>query len=136
MPPRTQVITYGVDGGFVNARDESSLADGELSRCDDAYYKPNDPGIWKAKGRSAFNSTSEDAGIKGTRFLEFDGATKDTLVCHVGTKYRIAEAAESGNFSDLVTGLTGGNTLDSVHYNNEHILLNGVDRNYVVNARS
>ena len=130
MPEPIMIIP--VSGGLVTSKDESLLVDGELSRADDAYYKPNNPSIWKVPGRSPFNATLEGAGIKGTRYLEFDGDSKDVLVSHVGTTYRLAEVGETGSFADLKTGLTGGATLDSVHYNNDHFLLNGVDRNHSV----
>ena len=131
---KTSIRVIPVSNGLVTSRDESSLREGELSRADDAHYKTNDPAIWKVPGRSAFNSTDESAGISGTRYLEFDGAIKDVLVSQVGTAYRIAEIGETGAFSDLETGLTGGDRMDSVHYNNVHYLLNGVDRNHSVST--
>jgi len=72
--------------------------------------------------------------VKGLRYLEFDGGT-DLLYAHVGTTYRKSTAsAGSLSFSDSVTGLTGGVTIDSVHYNNVHYILNGVDRNRAVSS--
>lgn len=117
-----------VGNGLVTSRDPSLLADGELTRADDAYYKPNNPGLWKVRGRTAFNS-AEASAIRGLRFLEYDGTASDMLVAAVGTKYREAVVGVTGGFADAVTGLTGSDTLDSVHYNGVHYLLNGVDRN-------
>ena len=125
------VTVIPVSGGLVTAKDPALLDAGELTRADDAEYHPNDPALWKIRGRAAFNSTAEASSIKGLRYLEFDGGT-DLLVAHVGTAYRQATAATSGTFSDLVTGLTGGDTLDSIHYANEHFLFNGVDRTRVI----
>ena len=62
MPDPIKIIS--LSGGLVNSRDESSLAEGELSIADDSFYKPNDPAIWKVPGRSEFNTTEEGAGIK------------------------------------------------------------------------
>lgn len=122
--------TVSIDGGLSTAQDASTSADGSLARANDCYYKPGNPGVWKAQGRSTFNSVAEASDIKGIRALTYDAAT-DVIVVHVGTTYREATLATTGTFGVGVTGLTGGLTLDSIHYNNEHILLNGVDRGRV-----
>ena len=127
MPP------ISVGNGLVTSQDISTIPDGSLSRANDSYYKPNNQALWKAQGRSAFNATAESGSILGVRALTYDGAT-DLLVVHVGTTYRKATLAATGTFADLVTGLTGGIMMDSVHYNNVHILLNGVDRGRVVDS--
>lgn len=127
MPP-----TF-IDQGLVTARDPSLLKPGELSKAEDAYYKPGDPGLWVVKGRSLYNATPEAGSIVGMRHLGFDGAT-DQLVVHHGTVYRTGDASATGTFGDLVTGLTGGSSLESVHDANRHILANGVDRQYVVDS--
>lgn len=121
------------DNGLVSSQDASTAPAGSLVRADDCYYKPNNPALWKALGRSAFNSSALSGSIKGARVLIYDGAA-DVIVVHVGTSYWEATLAATGTFSEVVTGLTGGLTLDSVHYNNEHVLLNGVDRGRVRNS--
>lgn len=118
--------------GLVSSRDPSLLSPGELSVTDDAMYLPNNPALHKAQGRSKFNTASEGA-IPGGRYLEFDGAA-DKIVIMAGNNYRISNANLTGSFSDLQTGLTSAATLDSVHYNNSHFLLNGEDRNYEVTS--
>lgn len=122
-------------GGLVTSRDPAGLdfEIGELTRADDAYYKVGDPGIWSVPGRNAFNSTPESGPIVGARYLEFDGAA-DRIVTHVGTTYRFATAGTTGTFANLATSITPGLTLDSVHYNNVHYLLNGAHRNIAVNS--
>jgi hypothetical protein len=120
-----------VDQGLVTARDQSLLKPGELSRADDSYYKPGDPGIWVVPGRTLYNSTPEAGTIVGVRFLGFD-TVADIIVVAVGTAYRRGPATATGAFVDLVTGLTGGPSLDSIYYNGAHTLLNGVDRGQVV----
>jgi hypothetical protein len=127
------VVPIGVGGGRVTSRDAAALEPGELSRADDATYRPGDQALWKVGGRTAFNSTPEAGPIAGARYLEFEAAT-DLIVTHVGTAYRKATAALTGTFADLLTGLVGGSTLDSVHYNNAHFLLNGADRNREVKS--
>ena len=122
--------SISVGGGLVTSQDGSTAPDGILIRADDCRYRPNNPALWEAQGRSEFNSAAEAATIKGVRALVYDGAT-DVIVAHVDTNYREATLAATGTFGAGVTGLTGGLTLDSIHYNNEHILLNGVDRGRV-----
>jgi hypothetical protein len=121
-------VSFG--NGRVASKDASAIEDGALVTAEDCYYKANNPAPWKAQGRSEFNSSAEAGSIKGLRALIYDGAT-DVLVAHVGTTYREATLAATGTFGAAVSGLTGGTTLDSIHYNNEHILLNGVDRGRV-----
>lgn len=122
-----------VDQGLVQ-NDPVTLKPGELSVADNTYYKIADPILYKAKGRTAFNSAAETQAILGVRALQFDG-TAGFFAALVGTTYRKATIGATGTFSNLATGLAGtAVTLDSVHYNNEHILLNGVDRNRVVRS--
>lgn len=122
-----------VNQGLVQ-NDPVTLAPGELSLADNTYYKTSDPVLYKAKGRTTFNSAAEVSAILGVRALQFDG-TAGFFVGLVGSTYRKATIGATGTFSDLVTGLSGtAISLDSVHYNNEHTLLNGVDRNRVVRS--
>jgi hypothetical protein len=126
------------NGGLVTSRDPSSLRSddvlGELSRADDAEYLPDDPGIWPVPGRSAFNSTAEADDILSGGFFEWEPSVKKFIIL-VADTYRVADAASSGSFSDLVTGLDGSATqFDSANMQNEHILFNGVDRNQVVSS--
>jgi hypothetical protein len=105
-----------------------------MTRSDGLEYLPNDPSPWKAQGRSQANTTAEDGDVKGIRFLEYDGQS-DILLLHVDGKYRTAVAATSSlTFQDGETGLEGGPTLDTVHYNNVYYALNGVDRNRAVST--
>lgn len=126
------------NGGRVDTRDASMLADGELTLATDTYYKPNSPTAWMVPGRQEITTAPDDP-TWAVRFLEFD-AGQQYLVTMTGvsggSKYRIGTAALSGvTLSDLVTGLAGtSKILDSVHFANVHYLLNGVDRNYAVEA--
>ncbi len=128
-----------VDGGLVTSRDPATLNEGELTRADDAYYKPNDIALWKRRAQSTFNETAESK-ITGLRFLEFDGTDPDYFVTTGTTAYRYAIAGDVGTFADLngtavdatLALITEDAKLDSVHYNNHHYLLNGIDRNHVV----
>jgi len=126
MPPIT------VDRGL-NTNDPVTLEPGELARADNAYYKPGDFTIYKGLGRDGFNSISDTDPLKAVRALGFDG-TPGLFVVASDTRYRKATIGDTGSFSDMVTGLTGSASLDSAHYNNEHFLFNGVDRNRVVRS--
>lgn len=42
--------------GVVTARDPSMLKDGEMAVAEDVIYRPNDPAIWKAPGRTAYGT--------------------------------------------------------------------------------
>jgi len=132
----------GVGQGLVQSKDPSHLDDGELSRADDSHYEPNDFALHKNNGRTRFNSTDETNGMAGIRYLEFDGSATDLFVLRTEVSsdgatasYRTANAAKTGTFSDLVTNLSpGATTLDSVHYNNEHFLLDGINRNRMIDS--
>lgn len=125
--------TINVNGGLVTSKDPSLLADGELTQADNVYYKPNSPSLWKLLGRSVFNPTKSSGSITGLRYLEFDGTATDSLLIQVGGKsIKIAPGAATGALSDVVEESTVATTLDTVHYNNEHYYLRGVDRNRYV----
>lgn len=132
----TKTILF--NGGLVTARDPSTLRSdaeyGELSVADDSEYLPNDPGIWPVLGRATFNETAEAGPIVGAGYVQFDSAV-DRIITLVGTTYRQANIAETGAFSTLVSGLTGTATLfDQACLGNFHLLMNGVDRNYVIGS--
>lgn len=135
MPP----VMIPVSGGRVTSRDASLLQPGELRVAQDAEYRPYNPAIWKIRGRSEFNSSAESAALRGGAFLEFDADADNLFVVMHGAAYRKATAGLTGAFSDLA-GWDSSNyallgtatTLDSVHYSNQHVLLNGVDRNRLV----
>jgi hypothetical protein len=135
------------NGGLVTSRDPSTLRNddrlGELSRADDAEYYPDDPGIWPIAGRTAFNSTAEAAPIKSGGFFEFDPDISRFIVLVGATsgasstapKYRIATAAATGTFTDLLTGL-GATTVrfDQANLGNQHLLFDGVNRNRIISS--
>ena len=129
MPPTP--ITF--NGGKVTSKSPTLLTQNEMTEARDAYYKPGDPAIWEALGRSTFNATPESGPMRGLVGLQFQDAPT-LLVAAVGTSYRKATLGDTGTFSDLVTGLSGGDTLTSLRYDNQHLLMNGVDRIRVVDS--
>ena len=126
MPLRTRVSL--VNNGAVTSKDPSMLGEGEVIRTQDGEYRPNDPGVHQILGRTEFNSAAEAAPIRAVRFLEFDNAAK-IFVTLMGTEYRIADAALTGSFSSLATGIDAlADTLGSTTLNDVHYLANGKDR--------
>jgi hypothetical protein len=121
-----------VNGGVVETRDPTHFGEGELLVGQDAYYKPNNPALWAVPGRVAFNNVPAGGAIIGGRYLEYDGAA-DFIVIRLGAKIREVVAGLTGTFADAVTSLTatGVTSFDSCHYNNQHILMDGVNRNLV-----
>lgn len=119
-----------LNGGLVNVRDPSLLRPGELVQCDDMHYLPNDQAIYCAKGRTKYNTNAAPAAIQGLRHLLFDDVT-DVLMVHYGTSYAYSifdNETETGGtpFTALFTHVGQGATLDAVHYNDKHYLLNGL----------
>lgn len=127
MPPIT------VDQGL-NQSDPVTLRPGELSRADNSYYKPADLTLYRVKGRTAFNGSAEANAIRSVRALQFDG-TAGYFVGLVGSTYRKATIGTTGSFSAFVSGISEAATyIDATHYNNEQVIVNGIDRNYVARA--
>jgi len=130
---------FFVDQGLVNSRDQSLLKPGELSRADDGYYKPGDPGLWVVPGRTLYNSTPEAGTITGVRFLGYDTAA-DIIVTLLptvgGGTYRRGPATATGAFVDLLAGVGAGTRdgFDSIYYNGTHTLFNGSSRGVVVDS--
>jgi len=123
-----------VDQGLVNSRDASLLKPGELSKADDAYYKPGDPALWCVPGRTLYNAVPEAGAILGARFLGFD-TVADQVVVQVGTGLRRGPATATGAFVDVVLpAVMGGSHLDSIHYNGQHVLTCGLSRAVVMDS--
>lgn len=140
------MITIPVHAGRVTSRDPSLLQAGELTVADDVTYKPGDPGLHAAGTRAVFNSAAEGAAINGARFCEFHDAP-DLIVAQVGTALRKATVgltgaftgisyggAATGNLVGAVERTASATTVDSTHYGNEHAILNGVDRNVLIQS--
>src|SRR5262245_48956369 len=129
MPDNPPIL---VSGGLVETRDPTFYEQGELTRAQDAYYKPSNPAIWSVLGREQFNSSPVAETPLGLRYLEYDGAP-DVLILRAGDKIYEAPAGLTGAFVSKVTGLTstGVKAVDVCHYNNRHVILDGVNRNRV-----
>jgi hypothetical protein len=122
------VLVEPLNGGLVTARDPATLRPGELQRCDNTIYRPNDQAIFKAPGRDEYNSTAFGAiPVKGVRALSFDGLVDPWLIAHHGTSYAKSKMDDEDEtaFTSLGTTFGDGDSLDSIHYDNKHYLFNG-----------
>jgi len=98
-----QAITEFFNGGLVTSRHPALLQPGELQRADDTVYREKDPAIWRAPGRTVYNSAAIAAtAIKGLAHLTFDGARTDQLIAFNGTNlYRSNFTAITGTFAEI-----------------------------------
>src|SRR5437773_2631227 len=73
-------------GGLVTASDPRLLEAGELQQCDDCMYRPNDPSLFRALGRSKLTASSIGA-ISGLKYCAFDAPDQDLLIAQAASKY-------------------------------------------------
>lgn len=121
--------TEPLNQGLVTARDASLLEQGELQRADDLMYRPASQSLHRVPGRIQFSSAGL-TDLKGVAYCGFDGTDDQVVVLASETLYA-ADAGENGTFASIGTAV-GGVTLDSVHYNNHHVLLTGGTQNRVL----
>ena len=115
------------DKGLVTSRDASLLGEGELSRCDDAHYRPNDSSLAPVRARA--NVASASNSHPGLVYLQFDGVIDRLLI------------QRSANLETLNTGGTGRTEhkdgrsvvrLEAVHYDNKYMVGNGVNDQFII----
>lgn len=123
------IIQETLDGGLVTARDGTLLQAGELQQADDCIYRPNDPAIHRAPGRTAFNAAAlgSPSPVKGVAHLAFD-ANDDILLAYVITSFYYSPfTAVTGTFVPMPTAgvLPDATTdiLDVVHYNGAYLTI-------------
>lgn len=114
-----------VGGGLVVTRDASLLNQGELTVAEDVHYRPGSPSLYSAPGREKM---SGDVGgeITGLVYCGFDEA-EDRLVVQVDSEYKLVTVS-TGAVSDL-DDVTPGTSLEAVHFEDRHYLLNGANSN-------
>lgn len=126
----------GLGGGVVTSRHASLLSGGELVRADDSRYRPNDPGLWRAWGRTKYiTSNGQVAGtsgkIVGVAFCPFDpavdGLSDNFLVAlRASTYYVSVFTGRTGQISGTTFPNVGAGThLDACHAGNKWYLFNG-----------
>jgi len=133
----TQTLAELLDGGLVTGQDISTLKPGQLALANNAVYLPNDPAIYKVKGRTKYNSVAiTGAGnVVGLRYCEFDTGNNFLLALTANDIQTSVFSDETGTFA-LPASLTdagAGATLDAVHNNNRYVLLLGTDGNKLFN---
>lgn len=96
-------ITEFFNGGLVTRRHPALLKAGELQLATDCVYRDSDPAIWRAPGRTVYNSTAlGSTPIKGLAHITFDGSRTDHLLAYVGTAiYFSPFTGTTGSFSEL-----------------------------------
>src|SRR5258708_9014344 len=105
-----------LDQGVVNATDPSLMDPGELVQADDCIYRPNDGALYRAPGRSKFNTAALANPIVGIKYCAFDSPDPDVLIAHSGGAYWITALAMPTFVN--VGAITPGTTLDAIHYRN------------------
>ena len=129
-----KILRELLDQGLVTARDPLLLAPGELQRVDECVYRPNNPSICTAPGRTTFGTAGGTGNGRGLSFLGFDG-NADQIVALVGTTLSAAPFnAATGTFAAVQSGLATDSsmTLDTVQYANAHYALTGYNTNRVL----
>jgi hypothetical protein len=136
MAAPENLIVERFDGGLVTARDPAKLEPGELVVSNNVVYQPDDTAIYKAKGRTKYNSSALGAGgnVNGVRYLEFDDGSA-LLAAHESDDIHLSQfSAETGTFGTLtaISNVGQGQSMDSAHYGNRHFLFTGAGQNTVV----
>lgn len=111
--------------GLVTARDASLLGEGELTLATGGIYRPYNQAISPLKARSQFgNSVAVNiTGLRATPF-ETDGVTTTRAIIAHGT---IWQSGVGGAWVTFRSGVTTGNRIESIGFENVYYLSNGVD---------
>jgi hypothetical protein len=119
-----------LDGGLVNSRDRSLLRPGELARANNCYHKPENPALYKHRGRAAYSATQAQA-VLGLKYMEFDSITARLVqVRSTGAAGVLSVSpftAETGTWTDFADAIAIPTGLDSVYFQDRHVLLIGAN---------
>ncbi len=80
------LVTEYLNRGLVTARTATALREGEVQRSNECVYRAHDPSIYRAPGRSVYNTTTiKDADgtacpVKGLVWLPFDNTRTDQFL--------------------------------------------------------
>jgi len=107
-------LTRTYDQGFVDARDRSELAPGEMQQATGVYYKPGDGRAHKLPGRSTFGDTSTAAKVEGLALCQFDSGTDYLMALSSGAVYG-ATPGKTGTFASVYALTSTGDTMDVAH---------------------
>lgn len=125
-----------LDQGLVTARSGVMLDEGELTVATDSRYRPDDPAIQRAWGRTKYLNADAQVGggagkIIGLAFCPFDAFeaadSDDFVVAHLGSSYYVSVfAARSGALSGTpISNVGAGTQLDALFADNRWYLFNG-----------
>jgi len=122
--------------GVVTARDASLLGDGELAQADDCIYRPNDPRIFKAPGRTAYGTvlatTVSGVTLTGTSMTKTNGfGTAVTTGITAGSTAATSAAAFTSNMVGMRVYGTG---VDSPTYVRAFISSSSITLSRAANA--
>lgn len=121
-----------VSGGLVTARDASLLSPGELTEARDLCYIPGSPSLHRAPGRALYSPVPLTSPA-GLAYCGFD-QDPDRLVALANGVLYASNVEVVSPFSAALIEQPGAHSLDSVHYNNRHVLLTGSTPNRVLLA--
>lgn len=130
------IKAISLSAGLVTSRHASMLEEGELVVAQDTQYLPNDPGLYRAWGRTRYIDSGNQIGgssgkIKGVAYCPFDpnsdGASGDFLIAHRDNKYYTSLfTARTGTISGTTIDNVGtGTHLEACHADNKWYLFNG-----------
>lgn len=123
--------------GLYTARDPLSCPPGGLQRAVGIEYRIGDPQRpHKIRGRTTCGDTGAIQRVKGLYLAQFDAAgSSDLLLALAGTVLSGGVAGATVALTSRVTGLDALSTiLDGAHWNDRHFLVNGYDRNRVLES--
>ena len=127
MPP--QLIRRRFDQGYVDSKDDSELAPGELETATGVVYKPGDQRVHKIEGRADHANTGEGSvAVDGLQLCQFDSGGTDTLVALANNTLH-QDNGVNGTFESNAA-LTGSQ-LSAAHAKNKWYLVTG-DANTVL----
>lgn len=126
-----------LNGGMVTSKDPSTLQPGEVQVAQECMFYQDNEHLSRVPGVTTWSTIVSTSCINGLTACRFEDGTQK-LVAQVsasggGVAYYMADAETNNSaFATVVTGLTGGQALTSVQYDNRHYLFNGVDDNLVL----
>lgn len=98
------LVSEFLNGGIVTVRDPSLLREGELQQAAECVYRAHDPALYRAPGRTVYNTTTikDSSGatcpVKGLVWLPF-GQTRTDQFLALGGNDNSKGALWGGNFS-------------------------------------
>lgn len=124
-----QNLVESFGNGLVQTKPEHLFTDGELLQADNCIYRHDSPSLWAAPGRIEKFSSIDGSGLC---FVKFDDTVQYFVWQDVGAATLVAYEFVSGASSATQTSYTAANTLASVFYNNQLLVMNGSNANRVL----